>query len=280
MIFIKGSVRKMILLLITNDPIMAAYAQSAGIDRIMIDLEVNGKSLRQRGKNLFLSNHKISDIPIIRKTCKKNNILVRINPINSDTKKEIDTVIKMGADIIMLPYFHSMDEVQTFLKLINGAVRTSLLVETKEATELLPKIVDLPGVNEIHIGLNDLSISYGYKTIFEPILNGSLEEYSKIINFKKIPWGFGGIGKLSDENVPINPKLILYEQIKLKTSIGWLGRSFRDALDKENIDMSIKMETLLLRKFMKKYANASNDFVQSKHVELLEQICSMTNSMK
>lgn len=270
----------MILLLITNDPIMAAYAQSAGIDRIMIDLEVNGKSLRQRGKNLFLSNHKISDIPIIRKTCKKNNILVRINPINSDTKKEIDTVIKMGADIIMLPYFHSMDEVQTFLKLINGAVRTSLLVETKEATELLPKIVDLPGVNEIHIGLNDLSISYGYKTIFEPILNGSLEEYSKIINFKKIPWGFGGIGKLSDENVPINPKLILYEQIKLKTSIGWLGRSFRDALDKENIDMSIKMETLLLRKFMKKYANASNDFLQPKHVELLEQICSMTNSMK
>ncbi|MCD2347714.1 aldolase/citrate lyase family protein [Clostridium guangxiense] len=270
----------MILSLITNCPIMAMYAQSAGIDRIMIDLEVKGKSSRQQGKGLFISNHTINDILVIRKVCKKNAIFVRINPIDNDSKQEIDTVIKMGADIIMLPYFHTMNEVKTFLKLTNGSVRTSLLVETREAAELLPKIVDLIGVNEIHFGLNDLRISCGYKTIFEPVLNGTLEEYANIVNKKKIPWGFGGIGKLSDTNLPIDPKLILYEQIMLRTSIGWLGRSFRDALDKENVELSLKRETLLLREFARKYANVSRDFLNSKHVELLKQIRLMENRTK
>lgn len=270
----------MILSLITNQPSMAMYAQSAGIDRIMIDLEVKGKSSRQQGRGLFISNHTINDISVIRKVCKKKDIFVRINPIDGDSKQEIDTVIKMGADIIMLPYFHTMNEVKTFLKLTNGYVRTSLLVETKEATELLPKIVDLTGVDEVHFGLNDLGISCGYKTIFEPVLNGTLEEYSDIINRKKIPWGFGGVGKLSDTNVPIDPKLILYEQIMLKTSIGWLGRSFRDALNKENLELSLKKETLLLREFLRKYANASKDFLNSKHVELLKQIRLMENKAK
>lgn len=262
----------MILSLITNDPVMAMYSQAAGIDRIMIDLEVKGKSSRQQGKGLFLSSHKIRDIPVIRKVCNKKDLFVRVNPIDGDSKNEIDTVIKMGADVIMLPYFHTMDEVKTFLKLTNGGVRTSLLVETKEATELLPKLVDLEGLNEIHFGLNDLGISFGYKTIFEPVLNGTMEEYADIINRKKLPWGFGGIGKVSDTSVPIDPKLILYEQIRLNTSIGWLGRSFRDALDKENIEISIKKETSLLREFLQKYVGASNYFLQYKHEELLKRI--------
>lgn len=43
----------MILSFITNDPIMATYVQAAGIDRIMIDLEVKDKNIRQSGRNLF-----------------------------------------------------------------------------------------------------------------------------------------------------------------------------------------------------------------------------------
>ncbi|KYG30156.1 aldolase/citrate lyase family protein [Bacillus gaemokensis] len=270
----------MILSFISNDPIMATYVQSAGIDRIMIDLEVNGKNIRQFGKNLFLSDHTINDIPTIKKIFKKNPLFVRINPINKNSHKEIDTVIQMGADIVMLPFFHSMDEVKTFLKLTNGAVINSLLIETKEAAELLPKIVDLKEVHEIHIGFNDLKISFGYKTMFDPILNGSLEEYAMIINKKKIRWGFGGIAKLSDTTLPINPELLLCEQLRLKTSIGWLGRSFRDALDRNNIGSSIQKEVLLLRNFLHDYAQAPKDFFDFKHATLLEQLRLMTNKVK
>ncbi|MDM5356376.1 aldolase/citrate lyase family protein [Peribacillus sp. ACCC06369] len=270
----------MILSFITNDPIMATYVQAAGIDRIMIDLEVKDKNIRQSGRNLFLSDHSIIDIPTIKKKLKKNSLFVRINPINNNSKKEVDTVIRLGADIVMLPFFHSMDEVKTFLKLTDGTVKNSLLIETKEAAELLPQIVDLKGVHEIHIGFNDLSISFGYKTIFEPILNGSLQEYATIVNNKKIPWGFGGIAKLSDTTLPVNPELILCEQLRLKSSVGWLGRSFRDSLDRKNISLSLQKEVSIIRNFLRDYTQAPKDFFDLKHIELLEQIHLMKNQMK
>ena len=262
----------MILSFITNDPIMTTYAQSSGIDRIMIDLEVNGKETRQFGKNLFLSNHTIDDLPIIRKLTKKKSVFVRVNSLHSNSKEEIETVVGMGADIVMLPYFHTIDEVKTFLKLTNGSVINSLLIETKEAASLLPHIVELPGVHEIHIGFNDLSISFGYNHIFEPILNGSLEEYANIINRKKVPWGFGGIAKLFDTTLPIDSELILCEQIRLNASRGWLGRSFRDSLDSTNIEHSLQKEVFLIRNFLQNHSHASKEFFHAKHTALLEKL--------
>lgn len=262
----------MILSFITNDPLMATFAQSAGVDRIMIDLEVNGKGDRQFGKNLFLSDHIIEDIPNIRKVTKMNSVFVRINPLHSHSKDEIETVIRMGADTIMLPYFHTIDEVKTFLKLTNSSVKNSLLIETKEAIKLLPQIVDLKEVHEIHIGFNDLSISFDYKNIFEPILNETLEEYSKIINRRKIPWGFGGIAKLSDSRLPINPELMLFEHLRLNASRGWLGRSFRDSLDCTDIEQSLKIEVAKLRNFLQNHKHSSKDFFHLQHTALLKQI--------
>lgn len=267
----------MILSFITNDPIMASYAQSAGIDRIMIDLEVIEKENRQTGKNLFLSNHTINDIPIIRQITKKSSVFVRVNSIHCNSHEEIETIIKMGADIIMLPYFHTMDEVKTFLRLTNGAVINSLLIETKEAARLLPQIVELRGVHEIHIGFNDLSISFGYKNIFEPIVNGSLKEFGEIINRKKIPWGFGGIAKLSDPTLPIDSELMLCENIRLNASIGWLGRSFRDSLDSTNTKQSLHQEVLKIRNFIQSHTHAEKEYFDLKHKALMEQICIMGN---
>lgn len=267
----------MILSFITNNLIEANHVQTAGIDRIMIDLETKGKNIRQSGKNLFLSDHTINDVLLMKKHFKKMPLFVRVNPINNDSEKEITTVIQMGADIIMLPFFHSIDEIKTFIKLTKGAVTNSLLVEIKEAANLLPKIVDLKEVQEIHIGFNDLSISFGYSTIFEPILNGSLEEYSEIINKQKIPWGFGGMAKLFDQTLPIDPKLILFEQLRLKTSIGWLGRSFRGLLN-TNMNSSIKEEVLLIRKFLADYTKYPSLFFDVKHEELLMQIRSIKES--
>jgi len=262
----------MLLSLITNDPIIANYAETAGINRIMIDLEVKGKNIRQSGKNLFLSDHSIGDLPVIKAFFKEKSLFVRINPIHQQSKEEIDAVIRMGADIVMLPFFRSMDEVVTFLELTNGAVKNSLLVETKEAAELLPKLVDLKDVHEIHIGFNDLSISFGYRTIFEPIRNGSLDEYAKIVNYRKIPWGFGGLAKLSDSALPIDPQLILFEQLRLNASIGWLGRSFRDSLDRDRIGSSLREEVLLIRTFLRDHALAPKELFDLKHAKLLEQI--------
>lgn len=92
--------------------------------------------------------------------------------------------------------------------------------------------------------------------------------------------GFGGIAKLSDTTLPVNPELILCEQLRLKSSVGWLGRSFRDSLDRKNISLSLQKEVSIIRNFLRDYTQAPKDFFDLKHIELLEQIHLMKNQMK
>ena len=55
-------------------------------------------------------------------------LLVRINPIHEATKEycsskeEIDITIANGADIIMLPFFKTLNEVAQFLTYVDGRV--------------------------------------------------------------------------------------------------------------------------------------------------------------
>jgi hypothetical protein len=65
----------MVLSFITNNHIMVTNAQAAGIDRIMLVLEVNGKYIRQFGEISFFSDHTIGDIPIIYKNINKSSLL-------------------------------------------------------------------------------------------------------------------------------------------------------------------------------------------------------------
>ena len=53
------------------------------------------------------------------------------------SEKEINDVIESGADIIMIPYFKTLEEVICFLKIINKRTRTMLLVETPRRLTLL-----------------------------------------------------------------------------------------------------------------------------------------------
>lgn len=54
----------------------------------------------------------------------KAELFVRVNPIHektdkySSSKEEIDEVIEAGADLLMLPYFKTAEEVQTFVKYV------------------------------------------------------------------------------------------------------------------------------------------------------------------
>ena len=96
---------------ITNNPDVALIAESAGVDRIFVDLEYIGKSDRQGGMDTVQSHHTIDDIAKIRRVLTKSELLVRCNPIHEATstfcssQDEIDAIINSGADIVMLPFF-------------------------------------------------------------------------------------------------------------------------------------------------------------------------------
>ena len=81
--------------------------------------------------------------------------------------------------MIMLPYFKTVDEVRIFVELVNGRARTFPLVETPEAVDAIDEILRMDGVDELHVGLNDLSLGLGRKFMFELLADGTIERLSR-----------------------------------------------------------------------------------------------------
>lgn len=230
------------LLYITNDDRIALAAERSGVNRIWIDLEVLGKEQRQKNLNTVKSFHTIEDIKKIAPLLNKSDLLVRVNPWNKNSKKEIDEVIDAGADIIMLPYWKTKEEVWNFITYLDGRCRSLLLLETKEAVEELKSVLEIKGIDEIHIGLNDLRLSYGYKDMFEPFASGLLDKLSTIIKEAGIPFGIGGIGQFGLGLSP-SPEELIAEHYRLGSTAVILSRTFCNAEKIKDIDLIEKTLT-------------------------------------
>lgn len=216
---------------ITNSPEVAQIAEAAGVDRIFVDMEYIGKSDRQGGMDTVQSHHTLEDIKKVANAIEKAELLVRINPIHEasdkyiSSKEEIDKAIENGAQILMLPYFKTVDEVKTFVELVGGRVKTMPLLETPEAVECIDEILKLD-IDEILIGLNDLSLGYGKKFMFELLVDGTVENLCNKFKKKGIPYGFGGIAGLGKGVLPAEK--IITEHYRLGSSRVILSRSFCD----------------------------------------------------
>lgn len=209
---------------ITNNTKIAKIAEQSGVDWIFVDLEINGKEKRQGHLNTVISRHHISDVSKLNNVLSKSELLVRINPIFEGSKAEIDIVINDGADIVMLPFFKSTKEVIEFINYVDGRAQTMLLLETPEAVEIIDDILNIKGIDHIHIGLNDLHLGYNMDFMFELLADGTVEMLSNKFKNKGIPHGFGGIAQLG-EGVLLAEQ-ILGEHYRLKSSLVILSRSF------------------------------------------------------
>lgn len=218
------------LMYITNNPVVARIAENAGVDWIFLDMEVIGKAFRQSGLNTVQNHHTVDDIKRIRKAIKKSKLLVRVNPIHDavdnypSSKDEIDASIEAGADILMLPYFKTVEEVKTFIRLVNGRAKTLLLLETVEAANLIDEILEVPGIDMIHLGLNDMHLELGMKFMFELLADGTVERLGDKIKAKGIPFGFGGIATL--DGGALQGSMVLKEHVRLGSSMVIVSRSF------------------------------------------------------
>jgi len=220
------------LMYITNQPDVAKIAQASGVDRIFVDMEYIGKDARQGGMDTVQCHHTYEDIIAVRKAVTRSELLVRVNPIHNETdqycssKEEIDRVIACGADIIMLPYFKTCDEVEGFISYVDGRARTMLLLETPEACAVLDRIISLNGIDFVHIGINDLSLGYGYKFMFHLLADGTVEKLCQKLSASHIPYGFGGIASLGRGMLPA--ERIIMEHYRLGSEMAILSRSFCD----------------------------------------------------
>ena len=239
----------LILLYFTNNSDVALLAEKYGVDRIWIDLETLGKEERQHNMNTVKSKHSIEDIKRIKPLLTKSDMLVRINPWNDNSEKEINDVIAAGADMIMLPMETAATEVSNFLKVVDSRCKTTLLLETKEAAECLDEVLANGGMDEIHIGLNDLHLSYGMTFMFELLADGTVERLTKKIKAKGLPCGFGGIARLGEGDLPA--ERVIMEHYRLGSTRAILSRSFC------NTDMTTDIEEIenIFKKNMKDLRN-------------------------
>lgn len=222
------------LMYITNNPDVAKIAEDAGVDIIFVDMEFIGKYLRQGGMDTVQSHHTIEDVKAVKAVLRKAKLMVRVNPIHKageergyffgDSTEEIDSAINAGADIIMLPFFHKKEELEELVRIVDGRAVTFPLLETNAAYENLDELLTVQGIDQVYIGLNDLSLDQGKTFMFEQLADGTVDEICGKLKNKGIPYGFGGIARPGAGILPA--EYIIRDHHRLGSSYVILSRSF------------------------------------------------------
>ena len=264
------------LMYITNRPEIAQVVENAGVERIFIDMEYIGKAVRQGGMDTVQCHHTIEDIRAIKKALTKSKIMTRCNPIheatseNCSSKEEIDAAIEAGADILMLPYFKTAKEVQEFVCLVDGRAKTLPLIETPEAVACIDEILEIDGIDEIFVGLNDLSLGYGMKFMFQLLIDGTVERLCEKFKAKGIPYGFGGIAALGKGMLP--SERVIAEHYRLGSTCAILSRSFCNTnliTDLDKVRRVFDVDLKAIRDWEKQCECGAVDFAENrKEVEV------------
>ena len=259
------------LMYITNNPEIALIAQECGVNRIFVDMEYLGKEVRQSGMDTVKLHHTIKDIQTLRPILNKAELLVRVNPIHDaigqveSSKEEIDNAINAGADILMLPMVKTKQEAEKFVEYVGGRAKTMLLIETAEANENIDQILEVQGIDEIHVGLNDMHLAYKKRFMFELLVDGTVERLCKKFKEKGIPYGFGGIASLGKGAIPAEK--VIAEHYRLGSTGAILSRSFCNInliTDIDRVSAIFDVGLKEIRAWEQKCENGNVDFIENK----------------
>lgn len=236
-------------------------AVHGGVDRIFIDLEVIGKRERQGHRDTVISDHVMDDISRIRDHISSAQLLVRLNPYHEGTALEVNEALKRGADLLMLPMFHSIEEIRMLARLVKGRAGIIPLVETFGAMESFTQVLGVDGVTEVFIGLNDLHLACELHFMFEPLVNGMVEEMAKESNRVGMPFGFGGIARIGEGELP--GELVLAEHLRLGSQCVILSRTFHRGLASD--DKKFHYEIAKLREMESHLLTRSPEQIELDH---------------
>ena len=276
----------MTLMYITNNPVVAQIAQKSGVDRIWLDMEYIGKEQRQPCMDTVKNNHTIEDIQNIRPIITTSQVMVRVNPLHPATKdycsskEEIDNAIKSGADVVMLPMFRTRKDAEQFIEYVDGRATVQLLVETKEANENIDDILKAEGIDEIHIGLNDLHLAYKMKFMFELLCDGTVSRLCRKFKDKGLKYGFGGIARVGYGMLPA--EYVIAEHYALGSTRAILSKSFCNANIVSNpaeiedifIDgvRNIRLKELEVAQFTQEQYENNRKIIKEKVAEIIKKV--------
>lgn len=230
-----------LLTALTRDPAVIRAADAAGVDRIGIDLERLGKHLRQDPREgVRISDHQLEDLAAVASNVRRAEIFARLNPLHQGTREEVDRAIELGARVLMLPYFAEPADAASFLDLVAGRATAVLLVETAAAACRIREIVTLPGISEIMVGLNDLRRSLGLGNPFDVLTSDLIVSVSRITRDAGLRFGFGGLGRVLDDSLPVPSDLVYAQYPRLGATAAWLARSFYTGIGPHQIPVAVR----------------------------------------
>jgi hypothetical protein len=180
---------------------------------------------------------------------------------------------------VMLPMFKSVAEVKIFIDYVDKKARTCLLLETSEALARIDDILEIDGIDEIHIGLNDLHLALGLDFMFELMGDGLIEYLANKIKVKNIPFGIGGVARM-DEGM-LQGNIIIKEHIRLGSSMVILSRTFKRDLEIDN--EIVKKEIKKLKDVEKKAKKMDkNELIENKFLlkKLAKDIANLIRNKK
>lgn len=268
------------LMFIANQPEFALFAESAGVDRIFVDLETLGKFERQGHRDTVISRHSIADVAILRGHLTRAKLLVRVNPWNPGSAAELEAVLAAGADIVMLPMVRGPEEVSALGELIAGRCRFMPLIETVEGAANIAAIAALPCVDEVYIGLNDLHMELGRRFMFEVLADGMVERLVGQVRAVGKPYGFGGIARCGEGLLPA--EVIMGEHVRLGSSAVILSRAFHRGVatvSELKTLMDFPAEVARLRECENAWRLASVMALEANRLELAARVDEIVRSM-
>jgi hypothetical protein len=124
----------------------------------------------------------------------------------------------------MLPMFTTAEEVAALDRLVAGRAGIVPLIETPEAVAIADELTAIEGVSELFVGLNDLHLALKQAFMFEPVAEGLVDRIADIAKRAGMPFGFGGIARMHEGNLP--GRLVLTEHLRIGSGAVILSRTF------------------------------------------------------
>jgi hypothetical protein len=221
-----ASPERFVLTLWTADPELAGRADAAGVERIGVDLERLGKAERQRGLGTWISPHTETDLDRVGAVLQRAELFARVNPLHPGSSREVEEVLARDASVLMLPMVADARQAAAFAELVAGRARVVLLVERADALAKISELAASDGVDEVHIGLNDLALSLGLRNRWLVLAGEVAVEAGKRVRAAGLRFGLGGIGRAGQRGLPVPADLVYAEYARTGATAALLSRSF------------------------------------------------------
>jgi hypothetical protein len=209
------------LFLFSTDPYTVSRHAEAGVDGFIVDWERLGKETRQAGADTEINTGTPADLRRVR-AATKARVVCRVNQHGPWTAAEVEDAVANGADEILVPMVRSPDEVSDVIALAAGRCGVGILVETVDAVRCAKELARLP-ISRVYVGLNDLSIERGSRSIFEALADGLVDGIRPLF---PVPFGLAGL-TLPESGRPIPCRLLIGEMARLSCDFSFLRRSWR-----------------------------------------------------